>query len=880
MAKDTLNLAFQKKDDQERFKLTKEHLDQVRHIEGFPIAEDEDIINLSDPPYYTACPNPFIQDFIDRFGKPYDPENDDYHREPFASDVSEGKNNPIYNAHSYHTKVPHKAIMRYILHYTEPGDIVYDGFCGTGMTGVAAQLCGDKKEVESLGYIVQPDGTILDEKKQPFSKIGARRAVLVDLSPAATFIAYNYNTPVDVAEFEKEAKRILAEVEQECGWMYETRHVVNGKEQLGLDGKPIMGKINYTVWSDVFLCPQCSSELIFWDIAVDKEEGKVRAEFNCPHCNAIFNKKALERAIEHVYDKSLEQTISRARQVPVLINYSVGKQRFEKEPAAYDLDLLSKIERMDVPYWYPTRRMPKGDESRRNDASGITHVHHFYTKRNLWVLSATLKRAQESKHYILWQSILKGSTSYGTRCVKVNVSRLLSKGGLYAFGAVTGTLYIPSLSGERSILAAIYGKVGAVLSVGNFAERAKTIISTHSSSMGINGGSYVDYLFTDPPFGGNLMYSELNFLWEAWLKVFTNNKSEAIENKVQGKGVQEYQALMESCFAEYFRVLKPGRWMTVEFHNSKNQIWNTIQEAINRAGFIIADIRVLDKQQGSFKQVTSSSAVKQDLVISAYKPSEDFENRFALKAGTEDGVWDFVDTHLKQLPTAVEQNGIMEVIGERQNYLLFDRMVAFHIERGIAVPMGAAEFYAGLEQRYPERDGMYFLPEQVAEYDQKRLTVQKVGQLSLFVNDEKAAIQWLRQELNDNPQTFQEIQPKFLQELHIAKYERLPELLELLEENFLRCDEGKWYVPDPNKQTDLEKIRERSLLKEFATYKEGKGKLKEFRTEALRVGFKAFWDKKDYPIIINVAKRIPDSILQEDISLLMYYNNAAIRIEE
>ena len=119
---------------------------EFRKIEGFPIGEDEDILALSDPPYYTACPNPFIK----HYGKPYDP-NVPYSKEPFATDVSEGKNDPIYNAHSYHTKVRHKAIMRYILHYTEPGDVVFDGFCGTGMTGVAAQLCGDRKTVESLG---------------------------------------------------------------------------------------------------------------------------------------------------------------------------------------------------------------------------------------------------------------------------------------------------------------------------------------------------------------------------------------------------------------------------------------------------------------------------------------------------------------------------------------------------------------------------------------------------------------------------------------------------------------------------------------------------------------------------------------------------------
>jgi DNA modification methylase len=125
---------------------------EFRKIEGFPIGEDEDILALSDPPYYTACPNPFIEDFIKQYGKSYDPAIDDYRREPFAADVSEGKNDPIYNAHSYHTKVPHKAIMRYILHYTEPGDVVFDGFCGTGMTGVAAQMCGDRVTVESIGY--------------------------------------------------------------------------------------------------------------------------------------------------------------------------------------------------------------------------------------------------------------------------------------------------------------------------------------------------------------------------------------------------------------------------------------------------------------------------------------------------------------------------------------------------------------------------------------------------------------------------------------------------------------------------------------------------------------------------------------------------------
>ena len=116
-------------------------LPELRKRPDFPKGEDEDILRMSDPPYYTACPNPFLAEFVKHYGKPYDPD-DGYHREPFAVDVSVGKTDRLYRAHGYHTKVPHLAIVPSILHYTKPGDIVLDGFCGSGMTGVAAQWCG------------------------------------------------------------------------------------------------------------------------------------------------------------------------------------------------------------------------------------------------------------------------------------------------------------------------------------------------------------------------------------------------------------------------------------------------------------------------------------------------------------------------------------------------------------------------------------------------------------------------------------------------------------------------------------------------------------------------------------------------------------------
>lgn len=851
-----------------KYELTKEILDSLRDVEGFPIGKDEDIIALSDPPYYTACPNPWIGEFIERYGRPYDPE-ERYEREPFAADVREGKNDPIYNAHSYHTKVPHKAIMRYILHYTDPGDIVFDGFCGTGMTGVAAQMCGNP----------DPEFRERIEREMPGVEWGARRAILCDLSPAATFIAYNYNNPVDPEEFEREAKRILAEVEKECGWMYETNHLVDGKVQFkaDLDGTrtPVKGRINYTVWSDVFVCPSCSEEIVFWEAAVDQKEGKVCDEFPCPHCGAMMTKRSLERAWEYVHDEAIGETVRRARQVPVLINYSVGKKRFEKVPDENDLALIQRIEGGRIPYWYPTDELPDGEKMSDPRNAGVTHVHQFYTKRNLWVLASFISKAFDRR--LKPELFLLSS-------LHVHVNRMRRYQPVKPGGTpgLPGTLYISAISVELPIFDVYPRKFRDVKKAFDNRNNGNVVVNTCSgSSLPHIPKDSIDYIFTDPPFGGNLMYSELNFLWEAWLRVFTNNRSEAVVNKVQRKGLPEYQALMERCFAENYRILKPGRWMTVEFHNSQNKVWMAIQQALTRAGFIIADVRTLDKKQGTFNQVSSSNqSVKQDLIISAYKPNGGLEERFKLTAGTAEGVWDFIRQHLRHLPVAPEKDGELEYVVERQKHLLYDRMVAFHVQRGIIVPISSGDFYLGLYQRFPERDGMYFLPDQVPLYEQKRLAASRVEQVSLFVHDEKSAIRWLRIQLSDHPQTYQEIQPKFMIESrNTDRHEAMPELADLLEQNFLKDEEGRWYVPDPNREADLEKLREKALLREFETYKTTKGRLKVFRTEAVRAGFKKCWSERDYDMIIEIGDRLPPEILQEDDVLLMYYDNAQTRLE-
>lgn len=217
----------------------KEDLEEMRIIEGFPLGDVEDILEISEPPFYTAYPNPYIKDFIEYFGTQYDKETDDYNVEPFVGDVTEGKNDSIYKAHSYHTKVPHKAIIKFIKHYTNKGDIIFDGFSGSGMTGVAAQ--------------------ILD-----------RNIILNDISPAGYFISYNYNNlrRHDLIKLFNSWKKDLEK--------YYITHDETGKEVF----------INYTVWTDVFECPFCNNEINFWEVSLNEDKTKTLKSFKCPGCHA------------------------------------------------------------------------------------------------------------------------------------------------------------------------------------------------------------------------------------------------------------------------------------------------------------------------------------------------------------------------------------------------------------------------------------------------------------------------------------------------------------------------------------------------------------------------------------------------------------------
>ena len=393
----------------------------------------------------------------------------------------------------------------------------------------------------------------------------------------------------------------------------------------------------------------------------------------------------------------------------------------------------------------------------------------------------------------------------------------------------------------------------------------------------------IDYIFTDPPFGANIMYSELNTISESWLNLFTNNKEEAISNPAQNKGFPEYQDLMTKCFKEYYRVLKPGHWMTVEFSNTSAAFWNSLQYAIINAGFVISSITDLDKKRGGLYAMIGPTAVKQDLAISCYKPSEEFVNSLCEIVNYKESVWNFITEHLQHLPVHIENGNSTTSIVERNHKILYDRLISYYVQHGYSIPMDSQEFQRGLKERFVERDGMFFTASQAAEYEQKKLKAPGFVPMGIMVSDEANGIEWLKNELRKAPKTRQDIYSEWMKAVvAVRKGDKIPELDVLLDENFIKNEDGTWRLANANDDVDLEKLRTKALLKEFKLYLEvcrkPRGKLKDVRVEAVRAGFKQCYSDKNFADIILVGDRIPQNLLTEDEVLLQYYDIASSKV--
>ncbi|GMV93799.1 MAG: hypothetical protein AMXMBFR82_35770 [Candidatus Hydrogenedentota bacterium] len=487
---------------------------------------------------------------------------------PFNSDIVAGKNTYVYDAHTYHTKVPPEGIKLLIDYYTRPGDIVLDPFCGSGMTGVAA--------------------TDLN-----------RIALLSDLSPAAAFIAYNLNTPIDESRYMSAVNELLRQAEYLEESLYDTHCRRCGK----------IVPMLYMVWSYGYECAACGKEFVLWDVARDEKssvrDSKILNKFPCPFCRATQNKRGLHKT----------------KRYPVEVGYKccqAGLQESREELDEHDRETLRRINENGIPpgLWYPTDSFRDGVNTRQPIAAGLNSVNKCYTPRALYAMAYLWKLASEWPDRAVSEKLLFTLTSLYKRVT------LFSEFRFWGGSGNTANYNVPGIINEQNVFKAFQRKAKTISWY--FREAAeidrKVCVSVQSAcSLYQLLDKSVDYIFTDPPFGGNINYSEMNFLWESWLARFTDTTEEAIVNKVQGKGFLDYENLLSAAFAEARRVLKDGAWLTVVFHNSSKDAWQCIQNALRRAGFEIRGTQTFDKKHGTFKMFVSENAVGYDLVLHCRK---------------------------------------------------------------------------------------------------------------------------------------------------------------------------------------------------------------------------------------------------------------------
>jgi DNA modification methylase len=574
--------------------------------------------------YYSSGPNPNLEQFVEEHATPYDPETDDYKVPPFDKSITTTKATAIYNMHTYWSKKPHDAIQEYIKHYTQPGDLVLDPFCGSGGTALAALMEG-------------------------------RKAIAIDLSPAATFITKNYCTPINIVEFQKAYEKLEKEVKKEIDPLFETKCD-------RCDGKAI---INFTIFSYVFECPRCLQQVPLFDCPeahILKSDGKgTRKAAVCPFCQENGHLEEIKSG-----------KAKRLNPIPVVVNYEclsgcepANNERFHNDKNIkkfdyfqhFDLEKLREISENGEAYWYPTNRFPKNFSRWNSDLRtlNIERCDQLYYLRNLIALSILLKAIKEN---IFNQPLLLGFTA-----ISLAMSRMqgYSKNAQFPNQLLRGTYYIPPVGKEYNPLSWYAGKIRNLIA-GYSKIKIKSndfIVSTDTATDLKLETNTIDYIFTDPPYSGTIQYGELNFVWEAWLGFQVDwYDKEIIVNSFREKTEEDWSLLMKMAMRECYRVLKPGRWVSLCYHDTSEGTWQLIQDIMAEVGFISEETEqtlYIDAGQKSYNQITAEKVTKRDLIINFRKPRPGETQAELIFTGIEDKL-SFQEKAKKVMNESLESN--------------------------------------------------------------------------------------------------------------------------------------------------------------------------------------------------------------------------------
>ncbi|MCY3962563.1 MAG: DNA methyltransferase [bacterium] len=471
--------------------------------------------------------------------------------------VSVKRSDPVYMAHAYLTKVPVAGIVPFIEAFTSEGEIVLDPFAGSGMTGVAALMTG-------------------------------RRARLFDVSVLGRHIGTNYVNRVPEEHLRKRADEVIAEAGERIGQVYAVQC-----EQCG-----DMAQVAKTVWSAVMECPDCGEGVIYYRSLEASDWQK--SQMACSLCGAHVTSRCRrlgERPVVDSISCSCSRTqIEQPHRTPLQEPDSAGLRwpdvAIEEFRQMYVASALGR--------------------------HGLTSVASFYSHRNLCALAAIHAAIDEVS-----EESLRDKLRFAFTAILTRASKRYQWSRQRPLNAANANYYVAPVFYEWNVFDLFSRKVEAAIRSDLWISderRARfkwscdddpgvTYLLASADSLPLDDHS-VDYVFTDPPFGANIFYSDMNLFQEVWLSEFTDPSEEAVIDRVDTgelRTVDRYERMMTDALRECLRVVKPGGFITLLFGNSSGKVWQLLQRSIATSGLEVVPelIAVLDKGQRSVKGLAS-----------------------------------------------------------------------------------------------------------------------------------------------------------------------------------------------------------------------------------------------------------------------------------
>ncbi|MFW9944116.1 MAG: DUF1156 domain-containing protein [Candidatus Sifarchaeia archaeon] len=440
---------------------------------------------------------------------------------------------------------------------------------------------------------------------------------------------------------------------------------------------------------DLVVCPRC------WSIFHTEDS---RNEANCGNCNYIFVPLGTSLTDGREYDcstdgcrsgkivdnirengrpeKQLYAVEFHCRSCEEARNPRLKNGRGYKVPDSRDFELLRlaqmEFKRIEKSLPIPDTQIPIGVETKRALNHGYLKFRDMFNGRQLLNLGKIYRWILKIKDWKLKEFFIlafSNSLKYNNMFAKYNATRGFitdifrthsfspsmapveancydtprGRGAFTAFLnlVIEGKEYCRSPF-ERLVEEDSMTKVQSGLPVAatltpdyeRLGDERKVLLQCGSSNHISVPDGVADAVITDPPYYGNVMYSELSNFFYVWLRIAFHERyehfkrelvpweEEVIENRVQKKGEQEFLNGLTDVFSEASRVLKDDGVLVFTFHHKKEEAWAAVLQAILDSGFYVTTIHPVRSEMKASTHLYDMSNIIYDMIIVCRKRTE------------------------------------------------------------------------------------------------------------------------------------------------------------------------------------------------------------------------------------------------------------------